>query len=230
MNFAETLYQKVSMRSVALLFIVFFTSQMYAQVDYNKSISIPSANTNNSMSIPSTNSSPTTIDPNFGVTIPKSLPKSDKYKVGESDTVNFGQGGEEFANPGDQYVKKLNKKQGGEEQVAVKGNQYFGDFKNNGDFVNIVFRDHGAPDGDMIKISVNDVVVVASVTLTTDFRTLKLPLKPGFNKVDFEALNQGTSGPNTAEFHVFDDKGNLVVANRWNLATGFKATAIIVKE
>ncbi|PZO24318.1 MAG: hypothetical protein DCE86_16760 [Flavobacteriaceae bacterium] len=229
MNFAETVYQKVSMKSVALLFIVFFTAQMYAQVDYNKSISIPSANTNSTMSIPSTESN-TTVDPNFGFTIPKSLPKSDKYKVGGTDTVNFGQGSEQFANPGDKYTKELNKKSGGESQVAVKGNQYFGDFKNNGEYVNIVFRDHGAPDGDMIKISVNDVVVVPSVTLTTDFRTLKLPLKPGFNRVDFEALNQGTSGPNTAEFHVFDDKGNLVVANRWNLATGFKATAIIVKE
>ena len=78
MNFAETVYQKVSMKSVALLFIVFFTAQMYAQVDYNKSISIPSANTNSTMSIPSTESN-TTVDPNFGFTIPKSLPKSDKY-------------------------------------------------------------------------------------------------------------------------------------------------------
>ena len=29
---------------------------------------------------------------------------------------------------------------------------------------------------------------------------------------------------------VFDDKGNLVGANRWNLATGVKATYIVVKE
>ena len=82
----------------------------------------------------------------------------------------------------------------------------------------------------MIKISVNDVVVVASVTLINEFQVLDLPLKPGFNKIDFEALNQGTSGPNTAEFHVFDDKGKMIAANRWNLATGFKATVIIVKE
>ena len=52
----------------------------------------------------------------------------------------------------------------------------------------------------------------------------------GFNKIDFEALNQGTAGPNTAEFRVYDDQGLLVSANQWNLATGFKATIIIVKE
>ena len=43
-------------------------------------------------------------------------------------------------------------------------------------------------------------------------------------------LNQGYSGPNTAEFKIYDDKGELISANQWNLATGFKATIIIVKE
>jgi hypothetical protein len=33
-----------------------------------------------------------------------------------------------------------------------------------------------------------------------------------FNKIDFEALNQGSSGPNTAEFKVYDDKGSLISA------------------
>lgn len=223
MNFVETVFQKESMKSIALLFVIFFSAQLYSQIDYNKSISIPSSNTNSTLSVPA-------VDPNYGITIPKSLPKSDKYKVGESQGVNFGQGGEEFGNPGEKYEKDLNKKQGGESQVVVKGNQFFGEFKNNGDLVNIKFRDHEYPDGDMIKISVNDVVVVSSVTLYSQFQVLDLPLKPGFNKIDFEALNQGTSGPNTAEFHVFDDKGKLIAANRWNLATGFKATVIVVKE
>ena len=49
-------------------------------------------------------------------------------------------------------------------------------------------------------------------------------------KIDFEALNQGTSGPNTAEFRVYDDKGTLVSASQWNLGTGFKATILLVKE
>jgi hypothetical protein len=72
--------------------------------------------------------------------------------------------------------------------------------------------------------------VQARVYLTGGFSGFKLDLKKGFNKIDFLALNQGESGPNTAEFRVVDDLGNLVSANRWNLATGVKATIIIVKE
>ena len=51
-----------------------------------------------------------------------------------------------------------------------------------------------------------------------------------FNVVDFVALNQGSSGPNTAEIIVYDDQGKLVGTNRWNLATGVKATYIIYKN
>ena len=49
-------------------------------------------------------------------------------------------------------------------------------------------------------------------------------------RVDFEAINQGESGPNTAEFQVYDDKGQLISANQWNLATGFKASIILIKN
>ena len=52
----------------------------------------------------------------------------------------------------------------------------------------------------------------------------------GFNVIDFVALNQGSSGPNTAEVRVYDDIGNLVGNNRWNLATGVKATYIVYKN
>ena len=76
----------------------------------------------------------------------------------------------------------------------------------------------------------NDQVVVPSVLLQERFRSIAVDLVMGFNKIDFVALNQGTSGPNTAEVRVFDDEGKLVGANRWNLATGVKATYIIVKE
>ena len=52
----------------------------------------------------------------------------------------------------------------------------------------------------------------------------------GFNKIDFIALNQGSSGPNTAEVRVYNENGDLVSANQWNLATGVRATYILVKE
>jgi hypothetical protein len=212
----------------SILFLLFFISfASYSQIDYNKSISIPSLNAPTNTPIPTKETDLDNIYiPAFGDT--KS--KSDKWRIDAPEGVTFGKQGEAFADPSEKYTKKMNKQTGDDSSVALKGNQYFGDFKNNGKFVNIKFRDFGLEDGDKIKISINDVVVYASITLTNNFNVLDLQLKPGFNKVDFEALNQGFSGPNTAEFHVFDDKGKLIVANQWNLATGFKATVIIVKE
>lgn len=145
---------------------------------------------------------------------------------------------EEFGNPGELYTKQLDKnianlKLSPEEVEQKNGSstdQFFGDFKNNGAFVNVVYRDHGYVDGDIIQVRVNDDIIYPRVFLTGGFKGFKLDLKKGFNKIDFVALNQGESGPNTAEFKVVDDKGSLVSHNQWNLATGVKATIIVVKE
>lgn len=145
---------------------------------------------------------------------------------------------EKFRNPGELYQKQINKslddlKLSKEEIEARNGSttdQYFGDFKSNGEFVNVVYRDHGYTDGDIIQVLVNEDIIHPRVFLTGGFKGFKLNLKPGFNKIDFLALNQGESGPNTAEFKVIDDKGMVVSHNQWNLATGVKATVIVVKE
>lgn len=113
---------------------------------------------------------------------------------------------------------------------ALKGDKYFGDFVNNGEFLNVYCRDHEAIDGDLVDILLNDEVVVKNVFLSSSFKGFNIPLKPGFNKVEFLALNEGDSRPNTAEFRVLDNKGNVLVAERWNLLTGYKARFIIVKN
>ncbi|CEN46375.1 Secreted protein (fragment) [Capnocytophaga canimorsus] len=66
--------------------------------------------------------------------------------------------------------------------------------------------------------------------LTNSFKGFQIELKPGFNKVEFLALNQGESGPNTAEFSVLDENGNTISSAQWNLATGAKAHFVIVKN
>jgi hypothetical protein len=109
-------------------------------------------------------------------------------------------------------------------------NQDLGDFKTSAAFVNVVYRDHEFVDGDRIRVFVNDDVIKPNVNLGRSFKGFNLPLQKGFNKIDFQALNQGTSGPNTAELHVYDDNGVLISAKRWNLTTGYKATIVIIKE
>ena len=110
------------------------------------------------------------------------------------------------------------------------GDQYLGDFTTKAKFVGIVARDHEYVDGDRIKIYVNGEVVEYNLLLDGSFKGLNLDLVEGFNRVEFEALNQGSSGPNTARVVVTDDKGVVIHNNRWNLSTGSKASLIIVKE
>lgn len=110
------------------------------------------------------------------------------------------------------------------------GNQYLGDIKNNGKFIGIVCRDHEYVDGDRVKISVNGRVIDANVLLTGSFQGVNVDLEKGFNRLDFEALNEGSSSPNTAQVDVYDDKGQLIYSNKWLLSAGSKATLIVTKE
>ena len=139
---------------------------------------------------------------------------------------------ERFINSNEFYLSRLNKKESESNKNInkFKVDQFLGEIRNDGEYVNIILRDHEYPDGDLIKVEVNDKVVMPAILLTEKAKGFKLDLKSGFNVVDFVALNQGSSGPNTAEIIVYDDKGKLVGTNQWNLATGVKATYIIYKN
>ena len=76
----------------------------------------------------------------------------------------------------------------------------------------------------------NDKTIIPEILLEASVKEYYVDITNGFNKLDFEALNQGTSGPNTAAFSVYDDAGNLITSNEWNLTTGVKASIIVIKE
>ena len=141
----------------------------------------------------------------------------------------MNQNNEYFLNPGDAYVKKLNKEKEKNPNNYL-GDAYLGDIATVSDAANIVCRDFEYVDGDRVRIMVNDEIVVQNLTLDSSFRGINLKLGEGFNKIDFIALNQGDSGPNTAELRIYDDNKKLISSNQWNLATGAKATLIIVKK
>ena len=111
-----------------------------------------------------------------------------------------------------------------------KVDQHLGDFRTNSKFVKIICRDFQHPDNDRVTIYHNEEPVVYNIALQRNYQSFKLPLDKGINTISFKALNQGTSGPNTAAFKVIDDQGNVLASKEWNLATGAKATILIAKD
>lgn len=110
------------------------------------------------------------------------------------------------------------------------GDQPLGSFTTSSNTVEILCRDHQYVDGDQVKILVNEKAVVHRVHLREEFQVFVIKLKEGDNVISFEALNQGSSGPNTAHFRVFDENNSLVTENQWNLATGAKGNLLIRKK
>ena len=110
---------------------------------------------------------------------------------------------------------------------AYDRDQVLGEITTKSGFVNVVYRDHQSVDGDRIRVYVNDDIVQSDISLDSSFRGFDLTLTQGKNIIEFQALNQGESGPNTAELHVYDDSGTLISKNEWNLLTGRKATIVV---
>jgi len=108
--------------------------------------------------------------------------------------------------------------------------QDLGDFRSNSKYIRIICRDHQYPDGDRVTIYINGIPAVYNIVLDQNYQEFKIPLVKGMNKIGIKALNQGTSGPNTAAFKVYDDAGSLISSNEWNLATGAVASLLIVKD
>lgn len=96
--------------------------------------------------------------------------------------------------------------------------------------IRIICRDHSYVDGDRVKLYVNDEVIRRSITLAAGYYTVDIQLKEGFNRIDIEALNQGSSGPNTAEFKVLDENGGLMASKEWNILTGYIATLVVMRQ
>ena len=112
----------------------------------------------------------------------------------------------------------------------LKSNMSLGTVSSTSETVKIECRDHAYIDGDRIRIYVNEKPVSTNIGLKYNYYVLYVNLEPGYNRIDFQALNQGLSGPNTAELIVYDDKGTIISAKEWNLATGQTATLGIIKK
>lgn len=135
----------------------------------------------------------------------------------------------EVKNSSELYEQRLKKKEG-EIQDRFKSDTFLGQFSSSTKTIRIACRDHEAPDGDLVRVWLNDQIAINQILLDVDFKEIYLELNEGINKIEFEALNQGESGPNTAQFVIVNAKGVVVTSNKWNLTTGVKAKVIVVKE
>ncbi|GAB4163511.1 MAG: hypothetical protein Tsb0033_23960 [Winogradskyella sp.] len=114
--------------------------------------------------------------------------------------------------------------------IKTMSDQFLGEHRVDTKFVNIICRDHEYPDGDRVRIYINDIIVKENLLLTSSYRRVEVDLIQGKNTVVIEALNQGESGPNTAEFIVYDDQGKQISSKEWNLLTGVKAIIVFQNE
>lgn len=90
-------------------------------------------------------------------------------------------------------------------------------------------RDYSAIDGDVVRIWLNNEVVIRQVNLGSSFKSYNLMLKEGLNIIQIEALNIGESFPNTGQFIFYDGNNQVVTNQNWGLNTGYKAIVRIIK-
>ncbi|WP_452222042.1 hypothetical protein [Lacinutrix salivirga] len=220
------------MKTNLLLILLCLSSlQAVAQLDSeNKSFVIPAEETDDIKEDPEViaTETPIAVADNKPQTVKPNLPEQPKREFSMIEDNNF-------RNPAELYKEQLKRNLQTSEKTEERNNGsstnlHFGEVTTKVSSVNIVYRDHEYPDGDRIRVFVNDDIIVPNVLLQQSYNGLRLKLQPGFNKIDFQALNQGLAGPNTAEFKVLDEEGNVISTNVWNLATGVKATIIINKE
>ena len=114
--------------------------------------------------------------------------------------------------------------------VKLKTKLELGKLETTSESVTIEFRDHIFVDGDRVRLYVNGKVIRSNIILYSGFYSVYIKLEEGFNRIDIEALNQGTSGPNTAQFRVVDDNGNILSNQEWNMKTLYIATMVVIKD
>jgi len=112
----------------------------------------------------------------------------------------------------------------------IKTKQSLGTLYSSSKFVRLEFRDFQLVDGDRIKVYLNGKILSSNIKLDGLFYTLKVDLDNGYNRIDIKSLSDGFSGPNTAEIKVYDDQGNVISNQKWNINVGEFATLSIVKK
>jgi hypothetical protein len=197
------------MKKILFLIIIAASFQVYSQDELNRK----------NQSLPPKNSETKEVIP------PTETPKTDEPPALAKDPIVLKINPDELFNNNALYKREANV-----EGIFYRRNEYLGGFVTKSFTSTIRYRDAAFVDGDKIKVYLNDKVIEPQVLLDGEYKGFKINLVKGINKIDFEALNEGSASPNTAEFQVYDDKGDVIESSQWNVGTGYKAVIILYKE
>lgn len=114
--------------------------------------------------------------------------------------------------------------------AKIQTTQFLGKIEIETPTVRIECRDFAYVDGDRVRVYVNGKLKKSNVLLDGHFFIIELPLDLGYNQIDIQAMNQGLSGPNTAQFIVYDGNNKLISTKKWNLQTGQAASLSVIRK
>lgn len=228
-NICSTSVNKMKMKKgLFITFTLLISVSVFAQIDNNSGFGTPinAQESNNSLNEPLKTNSPRSLSNtnsflNTNENKPKPLTTEEEKEF--NMTTDHGLMTRKF-----DYKPSWLTKDSEINNEFAKG-QLLGTFGTESKTIEILCRDHQYVDGDRVSIIVNGVVIVQNINLRAEFQSFLIDLKEGRNVIEFEALNQGTSGPNTAQFRVFDSNSKLITENVWNLLTGVKATMVVIQ-
>ena len=121
-------------------------------------------------------------------------------------------------------------KEGNSTSTKFRKDYYLGELETDSKYIIIKCRDHEYVDGDRIKLLLNNIVIHPNINLTGSYYTIDIDLIEGYNNIEFVALNEGDSSPNTAQLSVFDENGVNLSNNKWLITTGYKARLVVFKK
>ena len=121
-------------------------------------------------------------------------------------------------------------KEGNTTSSKFRKDFYLGELETESKYIIIKCRDHEYVDGDRIKLMLNNIVIHPNITLTASYYTIDIDLMEGYNNIEFLALNEGETSPNTAQLSIFDENGNNLSNNKWLIMTGYKAKLVVFKK
>lgn len=212
------------MRRIIYILIALISCSVYAQEDSGKPIPIESGKGNSSgmpkiSPLKQNKKNPLEYNKEFKIEL-----EPQKRKINMLPNNNLVQAGAYF-----DFDPKVGPREN-EVEKEIFGDMFLGNVKVYDKFVGVVCRDHQIVDGDRVKILHNGEIVHENFYLSGAYKGVNIDLVKGYNTIEFVALNQGSSGPNTAELGIYDAKGNLLKEGVWNLSTGSKGTLVVIRE